>query len=498
MNSPWFRPLVLTAGVVVAGGCARPVITSPSTARGQVGAPFDYQIQATRQPTSFSASVPPPGGLSVDTASGRITGVPTEAGNFDVRLSARRGDREGRATLQLSVTEASPPETHAVVSGKELFITAPAVLNSPHATATSGTWNIHQALQRVAGPGVDVNRFAEAWFTTWADNDSVVGTGDRFTRRPWVADALRQAWRENRIKLIAIVNRIDLTSFPGNDTTQPPSDVGEGRFVYEVVERDGTRLPFTIIFEYSLPMVGDARAALTRWAQRWHALGRSALGDPNTFPDAYLNELIGLTDEYSAHGQLNQIRSNEFLPVPGGGNRLWELREFHFANGPARLQQVPIAFTPRLDRANSPDLAAFITAREAQLVGGAPAAFGPDLQGAVAPVQRPDFRFSPSGAPPRAAFITSFNTCSGCHAGDTGTLFQHVGVNAPSLSPFLQGSIPIAEPLPPERNTRRAHDEMGERRRLLAELAGDTASLPLALDAAPLSEIFRARAGRPH
>ncbi|MEJ2690369.1 MAG: DNRLRE domain-containing protein, partial [Deltaproteobacteria bacterium] len=64
-----------------------PVITSATSASGQVGSPFTYQIAASNDPTSFDATGLP-AGLSVDPATGAITGTPAATGTATVTISA--------------------------------------------------------------------------------------------------------------------------------------------------------------------------------------------------------------------------------------------------------------------------------------------------------------------------------------------------------------------------------------------------------------------------
>lgn len=492
-----FTHVGVVALVVAMLGCA-PRITSPSSASGRVGQSFSYQIEATRSPSAFRASLPPPGGLSTDPQTGLISGIPQDQGVFHVELGASNQNGEGTAQLQLTIaSDVPPPPSHAVVSEKELFIVNSRVLNAPQAQR-GGSWHIRQALQRIAGAGEDVDVFADAWFATWTTNVSLPEVDERFRARPWVTAALRDAWRNDRIQLIAIVNRIDLTRFPNNDSTQPPTQLGEGRFIYEVLGAQQQPLPFTVIFEYGLPMVGDPASALASWAQRWHALGRSDLGAPNEFPDQYLAELEQITDEFSAHGTLNQIRSNEFL-VPSTGGRLWELREYHFDSGARRLAQRPVKLTPGISSDNTTQLTAFIQGNESDILGGVPVEFPRELRAAVSPVPNPSFTWRAPNVGDRALFNMSFNSCSGCHAGDTGTLFQHVGVNAPTLSAFLRGPIQLRQPLPPGSNQNRTHDEMGQRRMLLADFAGDApVGISSARAADIVSQLLKARSGRPH
>jgi hypothetical protein len=92
-------------GVVYAGTTPPPVITSGTSARAVIGLPFSYQISATNTPTSYNATGLPPG-LSVNTASGLISGTPTSAATLGinpVNLSASNAGGSGSATLQLDV-----------------------------------------------------------------------------------------------------------------------------------------------------------------------------------------------------------------------------------------------------------------------------------------------------------------------------------------------------------------------------------------------------------
>jgi fibronectin type 3 domain-containing protein len=84
---------------------ATPVITSATTASGTVGSAFSYQTAATNSPSSYGASGLP-GGLSVNSNSGLISGTPTTAGNFSVTLSASNSGGTGTAALALSITAA--------------------------------------------------------------------------------------------------------------------------------------------------------------------------------------------------------------------------------------------------------------------------------------------------------------------------------------------------------------------------------------------------------
>src|SRR5216110_210316 len=100
-------PLALIVALATTAFAAKPVITSPLTATGQVGVAFSYQITATNSPTSFNATGLP-AGLTVNTTSGLISGTPTTAGTYSVTISATNGGGTGSATLTLTINPAKP------------------------------------------------------------------------------------------------------------------------------------------------------------------------------------------------------------------------------------------------------------------------------------------------------------------------------------------------------------------------------------------------------
>lgn len=97
----------LVIGRFLASASSAPVITSGGTAGAMVGQPFGYTITATNAPTSFGATGLP-SGLTIDTASGVISGTPTVTGSFPITITATNGFGTGSSVLTLSVSAAAP------------------------------------------------------------------------------------------------------------------------------------------------------------------------------------------------------------------------------------------------------------------------------------------------------------------------------------------------------------------------------------------------------
>ena len=95
-----------TTNLQVSIGASAPVITSALTAYGTEQAAFNYQIQATESPTGFGAENLPQG-LSLDPATGIISGSPLYAGNYGVTISASNFWGVGTASLQLAISNAA-------------------------------------------------------------------------------------------------------------------------------------------------------------------------------------------------------------------------------------------------------------------------------------------------------------------------------------------------------------------------------------------------------
>ncbi|MEO8616482.1 MAG: putative Ig domain-containing protein [Luteolibacter sp.] len=86
----------------------KPVITSADVASGRVNDPFSHQITATQNPTTYGAANLP-SGLSVNPATGLISGTPLVYGIFAVAVTAVNGGGTGQQALSLTILPPIPP-----------------------------------------------------------------------------------------------------------------------------------------------------------------------------------------------------------------------------------------------------------------------------------------------------------------------------------------------------------------------------------------------------
>lgn len=150
---------------------ASTVITSAGTATGKVGVAFSYRITTGPDSANVFNAVPLPPGLSVNPPgkNGFIMGTPTQAGTWNVLLTASDNNRVDRTvTKTLVVTIASSdtaptivtqPQGQTVVVGSPLVLTVTASGTSPIAYQwkkdglnLSGATNATFSVAKVAAP----------------------------------------------------------------------------------------------------------------------------------------------------------------------------------------------------------------------------------------------------------------------------------------------------------------------------------------------------------
>jgi len=103
----------VTLTLILASGA--PIITSSLVDNGQQGQSFSYTVTASNNPASFSAS-PLPTGLSLNAASGVISGVPLVSGPFAVTIGALNQFGADSQTLTLNLASGVPVITSALTA----------------------------------------------------------------------------------------------------------------------------------------------------------------------------------------------------------------------------------------------------------------------------------------------------------------------------------------------------------------------------------------------
>ena len=85
-----------------------PVITSPSTVTGGKGATFSFQIVGTNYPTLYTGSSLPTG-LSINSATGLISGTPSATGTWSTSVTAGNTLGTGSQALTMTIINIPPP-----------------------------------------------------------------------------------------------------------------------------------------------------------------------------------------------------------------------------------------------------------------------------------------------------------------------------------------------------------------------------------------------------
>ncbi|MBL7945783.1 MAG: hypothetical protein JNN32_06920 [Flavobacteriales bacterium] len=336
----------------------------------------------------------------------------------------------------------------------------------------TGAWTFGKLMSDMANEaasGVAPQDFVKNWLRQWMEpqtvnSDAVPARTRIFTDviRPWViaSGAAPGSFDENDweskdldlakapFKLTAIVNRLDLRGNTGYSVT----NAGEGRFVFEVLSSTCSPTAFTVIFEYGIPI--NKCGTLVGYARKWYDLRTLTLGSPE-----YNTALQAITDVFAAANAdptkpngsaINQIRTNEIaLGSP------WELREFHVDATSHHLIQAPVVNEPAKKfnaRANPAGNAADVTVLANWVNTVFPSNSTVPLTFNGAPFlggkSHTEFNGIWNAAPgqitdPANRHLFSLGTCSGCHGGETGTTFLHVGTPAfgteAPLSRFLTG-----------------------------------------------------------
>lgn len=369
---------------------------------------------------------------------------------------------------------------------KELMIRDLSVVDSIH--AKTGQLSIQHLIAQMmpqANPTLQQQSdFIQQWLNQFLV-DTVVN-GDLAPARPDFDNAFLQEWRQRSagsgvtlnpavapFRLLAIVYRPDLHK---RDTNGVVLHAGEVRFVYGF--SDTLRFPATVIFEFGLAANSDAQ--LNAWVDEFHALSQLPFGEGyNTALLSLLNKVTrkGAVASKPNGSALNQVRTNE---IRFGSE--WELREFKLNSATGQLRQFTVAQTPANRHNRTAFLANYINANEAEILFGdhqiPDTVNGQAFAGAASLEDQSLFTFwdAPGINNPEARHVFSLNTCSGCHARETRTIFQHIGSRSEgevaALSAFLTGTQ-VADPVT---NVLREFNDLEKRKLVLTCLVQRCAS----------------------
>ncbi|MCX6965055.1 MAG: Ig domain-containing protein, partial [Verrucomicrobia bacterium] len=130
-----------------------PVINSPASANGTVGSSFNYQITASRVPTSFGA-VGLPSGISVNSSTGIISGTPTQSGLFASTISATNSHGTGSRGLEITILPQAPVISSAATTNGTVgsaFSHQITASNSPSSYSVSGALPAGLSLNATSG-----------------------------------------------------------------------------------------------------------------------------------------------------------------------------------------------------------------------------------------------------------------------------------------------------------------------------------------------------------
>jgi len=203
--STWFVTLQATNGaftgtatliIVIGPAGVVPVVTSPhdiqsggvsvaaNVEAATVGLPITpYQITASGVPTSYDATLLPPG-LSVDTGTGAITGTPSVAGTWFTTILATNAVGSGAATLIIVVAPAVIAPQAAAQSSQIVNFSALAFAGSGSQTLTVGfavSGSGKSLLVRGVGPALSTFGISNALanpFLTLNGPSGVIATND--------------------------------------------------------------------------------------------------------------------------------------------------------------------------------------------------------------------------------------------------------------------------------------------------------------------------------
>lgn len=302
----------------------------------------------------------------------------------------------------------------------------------------------------------------------WIKNSGLGETVGNSVPTGWQTMALKV--EEFPVRLLAIVNRLDLRSNPAYGRSR---NSGEGRFVFAFVDSragcgssnngPGT---MTFILEYGIPIT--ACTELKAFGQQWWDLQLEGFGP------GFNTKLQAITDVFTAananpdkvnRSALNHFRTNDFLPTTPTVANPWDIRDFEIDGATHKLHIIHPSHEP-MEASNGffpatvisgklVSMAAFANTVPFTAANPNPNYEIPNFVKAIhAPMNvlpnnvdsnRYHWRGNAANViDPFKRREFSFGTCSGCHKGETRNIFTHIrprnSGSAAELSGFMTGT----------------------------------------------------------
>jgi hypothetical protein len=465
--------------------------------------PADDTVQPTDR-TATGATAVSSGELADSTSAASTDGTENEslASSDSVLMPAfdSSRDRQGtKAIPKIDFRNLKPGQFvplkplatyYGVDPRKSLVITDIRVVEDPTRTfnpctnkgTPMGAWTFGRLMTEMANQpltAIPPSTFVRQWLNKWMA-DQTTANGWTAAKRQKIKQLVIDPWEaasggvgmplnlsKAPFRLLAIVNRVDLRS--AGSGYGGGGNAGEGRFVYGVMDMRTTGqidpytgqpqvacspTQFTVIIEYGIDRKGCP--AIKNWGQQWYNLKFHALGSWS-----YKAALQAITDQFTKANAapnkpngsaLNQLRTNEIAIANLAPDDRWQMREFRLPKGNGLLFEANAKQTPHETLRNTDLTAHFVNSTP-------PGATVPDFW------LGQKFLTNASDVPSPAVFWTdgptitimprkdrhdfSLNTCSGCHARESDTIFTHIkpapfGTPA-GLSGFMTG-INVIDP----------------------------------------------------